>query len=183
MKNVFFRAFAEISNRYQRMRDPVAYYRKKGVTIGDRCEIRGAKFSSEPYLISIGDHVRVNSGVEFVTHDGGAWVLRELSRVENHENITLFGPITIGNNVHIGSNAILMPNVRIGNNCIIGCGAIVTHDIPDNSIAVGVPAKVIETIDEYEKKHIKDYCFTKNFTPTQLKEFLLEKYPRRGVHD
>ena len=170
----------EVINRYKRMKDPVCYYRKLGVRIGERCEIRGAKFSSEPYLITIGNHVRINAGVEFVTHDGGAWVLRDLSTVENHENITLFGPIKIGDNVHIGSNAILMPNITIGNNCIIGCGAIVTHDIPDNSIAVGVPAKVIESIFEYENKHISDYCFTKNYTPQELKEFLLKKYPLQG---
>ena len=166
----------EIMNRYRKFRDPVSYYRRQGVTIGERCEIRGAKFSSEPYLITIGDHVRINSGVEFVTHDGGAWVLRDFSQIDNRENITLFGPMTIGDNVHIGSNAILMPNVRIGKNCIIGCGAIVTHDIPDNSIAVGVPARVIETIEEYENKHIKEFCFTKNYTAEQLREFLINKY-------
>ena len=166
----------ELFRRYQKFKDPIAYYRKQGVKIGDNCEIRSAKFSSEPYLITIGNHVRVNAGVEFVTHDGGAWVLRQYSNVDNHENITLFGPISIGDNCHIGSNAILMPNIKIGNNCIIGCGAIVTKDIPDNSIAVGVPARVIETIDEYENKHIKDYCFTKNMTSAQLKEYLINKY-------
>lgn len=177
MGNVLVKAIVEIVNRYKRMKDPVSYYRKQGIKIGERCEIRGgAKFSSEPYLISIGNHVRINAGVEFVTHDGGAWVLRDISNVENHENITIFGSIQVGDNVHIGSNAILMPNVKIGNNCIIGCGAIVTHDIPDNSIAVGVPARVIETIQEYEKKHIQDYCFTKNYSKEELRKFLSDKY-------
>ena len=166
----------ETMNRYYRLKDPVAFYRQQGVKIGDNCEIRSAKFGSEPYLITIGDHVRINAGVEFVTHDGGVWVLRRCSKVENHENITIFGPISIGDNCHIGTNAILMPNVKIGNNCIIDCGAVVTRDIPDNSIAVGVPARVIETIDEYEKKHMNDYCFTKNMTPEQLREYLTEKF-------
>lgn len=177
MGNTLKKAIVVIVDRYKKMKDPVSYYRKKGIIIGERCEIRGAVFSSEPYLITIGNHVRINAGVEFVTHDGGAWVLRDLSEVENHENITLFGPIKIGNNVHIGSKAIIMPNVTIGNNCIIGCGAIVTHSIPDNSVAVGVPAKVIETIQEYEQKHKNDFCFTKNYSVSQLRDFLLEKYP------
>ncbi len=46
-----------------------------------------------------------------------------------------------------------MPNVRIGNNCIIGAGSVVTKDIPDNSVAVGNPCKVIGNTDEYLNKH------------------------------
>lgn len=45
-----------------------------------------------------------------------------------------------------------MPGVKVGNNVIIGAGAIVTKDIPDNSVAVGVPARVIKTTDEYLDK-------------------------------
>lgn len=60
----------------------------------------------------------------------------------------IFGKIEIGDNVHIGWNTIIMPNVSIGNNCVIGAGAVVTKSIPDNSVAVGVPARVIESIDE-----------------------------------
>ncbi len=45
-----------------------------------------------------------------------------------------------------------MPGVKIGQRCVIGAGAIVTHDIPDNSIAVGVPAKVISTMEDYANK-------------------------------
>ena len=71
------------------------------------------------------------------------------------EDIDLFGTIIVGNNVHIGTNAIIMPNVTIGNNVIIGCGAIVTHDIPDNSVAVGVPAKVIKMLNPEEMKENK----------------------------
>ena len=167
----------EIFNRYNKLKDPIKFYRNQGINIGENCEIRnGVYFSSEPYLITIGNHVRINAGVEFVTHDGGVWVLREKSIIANRENITLFGPIKVGNNVHIGSRAIIMPNVKIGNNCIIGCGAIVTKDIPDNSIVAGIPAKIIETIDEYEKKHREHFCFTKNMTPKELKIFLKNKY-------
>lgn len=45
-----------------------------------------------------------------------------------------------------------MPGVNIGNRVVIGAGAVVTRDIPDNSVAVGVPAKVIKTADEYFEK-------------------------------
>ena len=46
-----------------------------------------------------------------------------------------------------------MPNVRIGNNCIIGAGSVVTKDIPDNSVAVENPCKVVGNTDEYLNKH------------------------------
>ena len=51
--------------------------------------------------------------------------------------------ITIGNNVWLGHGAYIMPGVHIGNNAIIGAKTVVTHDIPENAIAVGVPARVI----------------------------------------
>ena len=52
-------------------------------------------------------------------------------------------PVCIGNNVWIGEGVCVMPGVTIGDNVIIGANAVVTHDVPDNSIAVGIPAKVI----------------------------------------
>lgn len=145
-----------------------------GVNIGKGCEIYSkVSFGSEPYLITIGDNVRITDGCKFITHDGGVWVLRNLKLLENAD---LFGKIIIGNNVHIGMNSIIMPNVRIGNNCIIGCGSIVTKDIPNDSVAVGIPARVIETIDEYYSKN-KDRCdFTKNLNPIEKKEYILNKY-------
>lgn len=56
-------------------------------------------------------------------------------------------PVTIGNDVWIGGNVTILPGVTIGDNCTIGAGAVVTHDIPANSIAVGNPAKVIKTLE------------------------------------
>ena len=141
--------------------------------MGGECEIySSANFGSEPYLVTLGDHVRINSGVQLVTHDGGVWVLRHLK--DEYKDIDIFGKVTVGNNVHIGTNAIIMPGVNIGNNCIVGCGAIVTKNIPDNSIAVGVPAKVIESIDEYERKHVDDFVHTKMLTQEQKKKLLIE---------
>ena len=55
-------------------------------------------------------------------------------------------PITIGNDCWIGGNAIILPGVKIGNGCTIGAGSVVTKDIPDNSLAVGNPARVIKEL-------------------------------------
>lgn len=161
--------------KYKLHRDPIKYWRSKGVIIGERCEIySSASFGSEPYLISLGDHVRVNSGVNFVTHDGGVWVLRECHK--DLKEIDLFGKIRVGNNVHIGTNVLIMPGVTIGNNCIIGCGAIVTKNIPDNSIAVGIPARVIETVDDYKAKHINDFDRTKMLSRKEKEDYLKRKF-------
>ena len=172
MKNLII----NLIEKYQRYKNPIKYWRKKGAKIGNNCEIYSTtNFGSEPFLISIGNHVRINMNVQLITHDGGVWVLREYLNDLNSEKIDLFGKITIGNNVHIGTNAIIMPNVHIGDNCIIGCGAIVTSNIPDNSIAVGIPARVIENIEEYYEKNKVRFDYTKKMNNKEKKIYLLKK--------
>ena len=63
--------------------------------------------------------------------------------------------------------------LTIGDNCIIGCGTIVTHDIPANSIVVGVPGRVIESIGEYAAKHDDDFMHTKKMATDEKKAFVL----------
>lgn len=176
--NIFCRIFDFI----QRKINIKEYWISKGLVIGEGCEIyQSAVFGSEPYLVKIGNHVRINRNVEFVTHDGGVWVLRYLASksdrfAERTRKADLMGPIVVGDNVHIGTGAIIMPNVHIGNNCIIGCGAIVTKNIPDNSIAVGVPARVIESIDEYYNKHVYDFVYTKGLSYLEKRKYLTSKF-------
>lgn len=154
--------------------NPVEYAKSLGVKVGKNCEFYSdILWGSEPYLISIGDNVRITTGCKFVTHDGGIWVLRNTKQLENAD---IFGEIKIGNNVHIGCNSMIMPGVNIGNNCIIGCGAVVTKDVADNSIVGGVPAKYIKSIDEYYNKHKEDCDYTKKLTKKEKKEYLIKKY-------
>lgn len=155
--------------------NPTDYWRKKGARIGKGSEIYPtAMLGSEPYLVHIGENVRITNGVRLITHDGGVWVLRNLK--QEYQNIDIIQPIEIGNNVHVGINAVIMPGVHIGSNCIIGCGAIVTKNIPDNSIAAGVPAKVMGTIEEYEQKHKNDFLHTKNMPENEKRKFLIELF-------
>lgn len=159
---------------------PEEYARKMGVTVGEGCKFYGnIHWGSEPYLITIGNNVRITNGVSFITHDGGVWVVRNLGLNKKSKYIDVFGKVVIGNNVHIGWNAIIMPGVTIGDNVIIGAGAIVTKDIESNSVAVGVPAKVIETIDEYNKKVLEKCDNTKGLSAKEKKEYLLKKYRNR----
>ena len=62
-------------------------------------------------------------------------------------------PVTIGDNVWIGGNAVILPGVTVGNNVVIGAGSIVSKDIPDNVIAAGNPCKVIREITEDDRKY------------------------------
>jgi len=114
----------------------VRYLRKQGVKIGDRCRIRTMRFSTEPYLIEIGDHVAVAANTEFITHDGATWCFEDLAG-------GVFGKIVIGNNVFIGINCIILSNTTIGDNCIVGAGSVVRGHFPENSIICGNPAAVI----------------------------------------
>lgn len=153
--------------------------RKRGLVIGEGCEIlNGYNFGSEPYLVEIGDNVRITRGVNITTHDGGIWVLRR--KYPELSNMDRFGKVRIGDNCHIGMNSLIMPGVTIGKNCIIGAGAIVTHDIPDDSVAVGVPARVIETVEEYMKKNKKDFLPTKNLRFDE-KRAAVKRYCEEGL--
>lgn len=61
-------------------------------------------------------------------------------------------PIRIGNNVWIGTNAVINPGVSIGNNVVIGSGSIVVHNIPDNVVCVGNPSRIVKRITEDDKQ-------------------------------
>jgi acetyltransferase-like isoleucine patch superfamily enzyme len=144
------RIYTAIYNRLLILVDPTEYARKVGVQLGENVKFYGATpgmFGTEPWLINIGNNVHIVSGCNFVNHDGGVLILRS-----KHPNLEITKRISVGNNVYIGINCTVLPGVSIGNNVIIGAGSIVTRNIPDNSVAAGVPARVIKSIDEYLKQ-------------------------------
>lgn len=150
------------------------YLRKKGLKLGENCVIyKNVDFGSEPYLITIGNNVRITAGVKLTTHDGGLWVLRFSERFrDEYGDADKFGRITIGNNVHIGLNAVIMPGVSIGDDSIIGCGAVVTHNVPSGTIVGGVPARPIETIEEYAEKLRGTTVNTKHMSHDEKREYI-----------
>ena len=107
-----------------------------------------------------------------ITHDGGVWVFRE-----KEPDIELCRPIVIGSNVFIGFRSIVLAGVTIGNNVIIGAGSIVTSDIPDNSVAAGIPAKVIRSLDEYREK-IDSLTIKRTWSNEEEKRDVLSKLYR-----
>lgn len=95
--------------------------------------------------IEFEDGVSVAPGVRIATinHD-----------FNSRHSIYTYGKVTIKKNAWIGMNVTICPGVTIGKYAVVGAGAVVTHDIPDYAVAVGVPAKVIKMQDPSEQKEI-----------------------------
>jgi acetyltransferase-like isoleucine patch superfamily enzyme len=116
----------------------IKYMRRQGMKIGNDCRLGTMNFSTEPYLIEIGNHVAIAGGSAIITHDGAIW-----SFLEDFPDTDVFGKIKIGNNVFISDNCTILPNTTIGDNCVVGAGSVVRGKFPENSIIIGNPAKII----------------------------------------
>ena len=128
----------------------IKYARKIGVQVGDNCRfVDQPNWGSEPYLISIGNHVLISFKVTFITHDASTWCFREK---DPYKNVYKFGKISVGDNCFLWAHSIILPNVKIGNDCIIGAGSVVTKNVPDGEVWAGVPAKFITSTREYADK-------------------------------
>ena len=114
---------------------------------------------SHCWLIEIGDNVTMAPRVHILCHDAST---------KTFLGYTKIGRVTIGDNVFIGAESVVLPGVTIGNNVIIGANSTVTHDIPDNTVVAGSPAKVICSLDEYlakERDRMKQApCYDESYT-------------------
>ena len=115
---------------------------KRGLIVGKNFHrMLGVRIDpSHCYHIKIGDNVTLAPRVHILAHDASTYMFLGKTRAAN---------VVIGNEVFIGASSIVMPGVHIGNRVIIGAGSVVTKDVPDNSVAVGNPARVLMSIDEY----------------------------------
>ena len=91
--------------------------------------------------VYIGDNVMIGPHTLITT------VGHPLNPKGRRDHLAIAEPIHIGDDIWIGGNVTILPGVNIGNNVVIGAGAVVTKDIPDNSLAIGVPARVVREIE------------------------------------
>jgi acetyltransferase-like isoleucine patch superfamily enzyme len=127
----------------------LSLYRIRGTIIEKNVYIGPLVFLEEiyPELITINEHCTIGPRVMIMTH-------HSIFHHVNPRSPAYTAPVVIGKNCYIGSGAIILPGVTIGDNTIIGVGSVVTRSIPPGSVAMGVPAKVTCSRDEWIRNHI-----------------------------
>lgn len=116
-----------------------------GMTVGENFgRLNGVILDpSHCWLITIGDNVTMAPRVHILAHDASTKAFLGYTKI---------GRVTIGNNVFIGAESVVLPGVTIGDNVIVGANSTVTKDVPDGVVVAGTPAKVICTLEEYLSK-------------------------------
>ena len=134
-----------------------------------------------PQFVTIGDNFISAPGSIILSHDASLFFHIGKYRVEK---------VIIGDNVFLGANSIVLPGVRIGNGAIVGAGAVVTKDVPDNTVVAGNPAKVICTVEEYIKKcsdkkvlYTPPESFYLNFAKRKLNEDELSEFQKKVLSE
>ncbi|MFQ3800806.1 sugar O-acetyltransferase [Staphylococcus equorum] len=92
--------------------------------------------------VTIGNHVMIGPNVDIYT------VNHPMSKQGRREYLAKASPVKIGNDVWIGGKVTITPGVTIGNNVVVASGAVVTKDIPSNTLVAGVPAKIVKELRE-----------------------------------
>lgn len=118
--------------------------------LGERCYFAISNFGNEPYLIEFGDNVWVAAGVRFVNHDVSARMIG--ARHEPTRQYDRMGCISIGSNVFLGLNVVVLPGVNICDDVVVGAGCVVSRNIETPGVYIGSPPKLIMTIESYEEK-------------------------------
>lgn len=116
--------------------------------------------SSCPSNISLGDNITISKQVCFLTHDYSittalAAIGKRIRRGDAEKEVYFNKKIEIGNDCFIGLRSIILPGTKIGNNTIVGGGAVVKGVIPDNSVIVGNPARIIGKTTDFANKHLE----------------------------
>lgn len=162
------------------------YLRKWGkfYAIGEHCAIYPYTNITDPEYVLIGNNVRL-SNCTVLGHDASVVMLNRAFGT----NLDRVGKVVLNDNVFVGHGAIILPGVTVGPNAIVAAGAVVSKDVPENSVVAGVPARVIGDVDllvkklELETKKVPWYsliiergnCFDPKIEP-QLKELRVKYF-------
>lgn len=134
-----------------------SYAKFVGVKMGKGCLISTKNLSSEPYLIEMGDLVRVANDVKFFTHGGVYSQHRKYNKSMEH-----FGKIKIGNYSYIGDSCLVMGGVTIGDDVIVAAGTVVSKSVPDGVMVAGNPMRIIGNTEDFVKRMIQNDVMGEN---------------------
>jgi UDP-2-acetamido-3-amino-2,3-dideoxy-glucuronate N-acetyltransferase len=122
---------------------------QKNATIGARCKISTHTFVCEG--VTIEDDVFVGHGVVFINDPFPRATTDNRPQTEADWTVV---PTLVKRGASIGSGAVILGGVTIGEHALVGAGAVVTHDVPDHAIVVGVPARVVGDVREREGRRV-----------------------------
>lgn len=131
------------------MLGPVHFHYGCHTTIGNGCFMNFNFTVQDDAKVTIGDHCNFGPNTTIVTplHPMLGEERRGIRCSDGEEKFLCYAkPVMIGNDCWFGANVVVCPGVTIGDNCVLGAGSVVTKDIPANSFAAGVPARVIREI-------------------------------------
>lgn len=152
---------------------PTSTLQKRGLKVGTNFNRQQGCYidPTHCFLIEIGNNVTMSIRVTLMAHDASTKKILGYTKI---------GRIVIGDNVFIGANSTVLPNVRIGKNVVIGANSVITHDIPDNSVVSGAPARIMCNMNEFRQKNEDllhsskcfgaEYRYTANMTPQKIEE-------------
>lgn len=138
-----------------------AALRALGARFGHKAFLHGGSYVSQPWRLTLGDHVFVNRdcyfdleapvtiaseatvghGVAFVT------TVHEIGPSRHRAGEHSSRPIGVGRGAWVGANATILPGVHIGDGAVVAAGAVVTRDVPRDTLVAGVPATVVRSLD------------------------------------
>jgi UDP-2-acetamido-3-amino-2,3-dideoxy-glucuronate N-acetyltransferase len=120
---------------------------QKHAVIGARCKISSHSFICEG--VTLGDEVFIGHGVVF-TNDRYPRAATPDGRLQGDRDWQVI-PTRVGHGASIGSHATLLPGIVVGEHALVGAGSVVTRDVPEYAVVVGVPARVVGSMRDIEE--------------------------------
>lgn len=138
VRNLLSRLFGKTVDESFRVFPPFYTDFGKNITVGKNVFINACCHFQDHGGVSLGDGCQIGHNVVFAALNHGL--------APEDRQTTYPAPITLGKNVWVGSNSTILQGVTIGDNAVIAAGAVVTKDVPENTIVGGVPARIIRKI-------------------------------------
>lgn len=124
--------------------------------MGENCRFAPYWIPADAKYVTLHNNISVSTGVTFICHDTINTLINNMKKTETNDLYVGFNPIIVYDNVFLGGNVILCPGVKVGPNAIVAAGAVVTKDVPPDTIVGGVPARVIGEFDAIVEKRIRE---------------------------